>query len=393
MMQPIQLSATDASVLGATAVPPRWDDLSREVYCLLGMPIDAIDLATFIKFVEDAGLRRASFLISTPNLNFLVKSHLDAKFREALLHSELCPADGMPIVWIARLLGIPIRERAAGSDMFEMLKGKDRFGTPLTLCLFGGASGIVDAATKAINEDSRGLRCVSAINPGFGTVEEMSRDDIIEKINMSRADFLVVALSADKGQQWLLQNGNRLQIPIRAQLGAVINFTAGNVKRAPRLLRKLGFEWLWRIKEEPHLWRRYWHDGVTLAWLMTTRVMPLIVGSFRQRLFGDRWRNLAIGQSQDREAFTLTLSGAATAQSARRVIPLFRGALATKKAIRIDLSGACAIDARFLGLCMMLKKLTMKQGTDLQFIGASLPLRRSFRLHGVDYLLSPNQTR
>jgi N-acetylglucosaminyldiphosphoundecaprenol N-acetyl-beta-D-mannosaminyltransferase len=117
------------------------------------------------------------------------------------------------------------------------------------------------------------------------------------------------------------------------------------------------------------------------------------VGSFRQRLFGDRWRNLAIGQSQDREAFTLTLSGAATAQSARRVIPLFRGALATKKAIRIDLSGACAIDARFLGLCMMLKKLTMKQGTDLQFIGASLPLRRSFRLHGVDYLLSPNQTR
>jgi N-acetylglucosaminyldiphosphoundecaprenol N-acetyl-beta-D-mannosaminyltransferase len=393
MMQPIQLSDTDASVLGAATDHPRWDDLSREVYCLLGIPIDAIDLATFIKLVEDAGLRRASFFISTPNLNFLVKSQLDAKFREALLHSELCPADGMPIVWIARLLGIPIRERAAGSDMFEMLKGKDRYGKPLTLCLFGGAPGIVDAATKVINENSRGLRCVSAINPGFGSVEEMSRDDIIEKINMSRADFLVVALSADKGQQWLLQNRNVLQVPIRAQLGAVVNFTAGNVKRAPRLVRKLGLEWLWRIKEEPHLWRRYWHDGVTLTWLLTSRVLPLMFRRFRQYLFGDRWRNLAIGQSQDPEAFTVTLSGAATAPSARRAIPLFRGALAAKKAIRIDLSGACAIDARFLGLCMMLKKLAMKQGTDLQFIGASSPLRRSFRLHGVDYLLSSNQSR
>src|SRR5580704_19030317 len=162
MMQPIQLSATDASVLGATAVPPRWDDLSREVYCLLGMPIDAIDLATFIKFVEDAGLRRASFLISTPNLNFLVKSHLDAKFREALLHSELCPADGMPIVWIARLLGIPIKHRVAGSDIFDKLKAEPGTARPLRLFLFGGAMGAAATAASAINSKPGGLRCVGS---------------------------------------------------------------------------------------------------------------------------------------------------------------------------------------------------------------------------------------
>ena len=65
-------------------------------------------------------------------------------------------------------------------------------------------------------------------------------------------DFLAVSLGAKKGQAWLLRNHHRLQIPVRAHLGATINFQTGTVKRAPASIRQaLGFEWLWRIKEEP----------------------------------------------------------------------------------------------------------------------------------------------
>src|SRR5208282_5209042 len=90
----------------APAIP---DDLSREVYCILGMPIDAIEMPAVLHSIDAAAANGAPFLISTPNLNWLVNSQQDAEFRESVLLSDLCPTDGMPIVWIARLMGLPIK--------------------------------------------------------------------------------------------------------------------------------------------------------------------------------------------------------------------------------------------------------------------------------------------
>ena len=102
------------------------DDLSRNVYCVLGMPIDDVDFPTALRRIEQAANGQAPFLLSTPNLNFLINFRGLPEFRESLLLSDLCPADGIVVVWVARLLGIPIKERAAGSDLFEALKHKRR---------------------------------------------------------------------------------------------------------------------------------------------------------------------------------------------------------------------------------------------------------------------------
>ena len=75
-----------------------------------------------LRSIDTAAEGASPFLISTPNINFLVNSQTDPQFRESLLLSDLCPPDGMPVVWIARLLGIPIRRRVAGSDILESLK-------------------------------------------------------------------------------------------------------------------------------------------------------------------------------------------------------------------------------------------------------------------------------
>src|SRR6202035_5028024 len=99
---------------------------------------------------------------------------------------------------------------------------------------------IAAAAGRALNAEPGGLQCVGSFFPGFGTLEDMSRDDIIDKINSSDADFLVASLSAKKGQLWLQRNHHRLRIPIRSHLGAAMNFEAGSVKRAPPVMRKYG---------------------------------------------------------------------------------------------------------------------------------------------------------
>jgi N-acetylglucosaminyldiphosphoundecaprenol N-acetyl-beta-D-mannosaminyltransferase len=376
--------------LGTKSSVPE-DDLSRNVYCVLGMPVDATEMPSVLRDIRTAAVSKAAFLISTPNLNFLVNFQSDPEFRESLLLSDLCSADGMPIVWIARLLSVPIKNRIAGSDIFDALRTEQYSANPLKVFLFGGAEGVAAAACQALNVQRGGLYCVGSLYPGFCSVDEMSRDDIIDSINSSDADFLVASLGAQKGQLWLQRNHHRLLIPVRAHLGAVINFQAATVKRAPLIVRKLGLEWLWRIKEEPHLWRRYLNDGLVLLRLLFTRVLPLAIWTWWLRLRYERGNDLVIKQTHDHGTFTVSLFGPATARHVDKVIPVFGGAIATKKQIVIDFSDTCSIDARFLGFLLMLRKKHKGSVGNLIVRGLSPRLKNLFRLNGLEFLLSSDE--
>jgi N-acetylglucosaminyldiphosphoundecaprenol N-acetyl-beta-D-mannosaminyltransferase len=361
------------------------DDLSREVYCILGLPFDAIGMREVLRRIESAAPGQTPFLIATPNLNSLVISELDRDFRELLLLSDLCTADGMPIIWIAWLIGIPIKNRIAGSDIFDALKAEHSTAHPLKMFLFGGPEGVAEAASRALNSQPSGVYCGGWFYPGFGSVEEMSRDDIIDNINSSGADFLVASLGNQKGHLWLQRNHYRLSIPVRAHLGATLNFQAGTVRRAPPIMRKFGLEWLWRIKEEPYLCRRYWNDGRVLLRLLFTHVLPFAFWAWWLRLRYERSEDLIITQAHGCDAVTLSLSGPANARDVDKAISAFREAIATKKQIALDFSNTCAIDARFLGLLLMLKKKLKNAGAAPNFVGLSPNLKKIFRLNGLDF--------
>ncbi len=201
------------------------EELRRDVHGMLGIPIDAIDMDGVLSRIYTAAATARPLWISTPNLDFLSSSRSDSEFRQSLLLSDLCVPDGMPIVWISRTLGIPIKRRIAGADIFAMLKKRP---TPhLTTFLFGGAEGIAALASRRINQEKCGLSCVGTLYPGFRPVEDMSGSAIIETINRSEALILAVGLSAKKGQPWLLRNRDRLTIPIRASLGRPSIFRPG----------------------------------------------------------------------------------------------------------------------------------------------------------------------
>jgi len=378
----------DGATPGLVVNGATLDDLSREVYCILGIPVDAIEMPAVLRRIETAAASRVPFLISTPNLNFLVNSQSDSDFRESLFLSDLCPADGMSIVWIARLVGVPIKHRIAGSDFFDKLKAEYNSAKPLKVFLFGGAEGVAATASRALNARPGGLYCVGSLCPGFGSIEEMSRHDIIDHINSSNADFLAVSLGAKKGQSWLMRNHHRLLIPIRAHLGASINFQAGTLRRAPPIMREFGLEWLWRIKEEPYLWRRYWNDGSVLLRLLLTRVLPLAIWTWWLQLKHKRHgQDLIITQALSHESVTVSLSGPATDRHVDRIITAFNDAIATKKPIVIDFSNTHVVDARFLGLLLMLRKKVKGSGANPIFAGLSPGLKGVFRLSGLGFLL------
>lgn len=205
--------------------------------------------------------------LSTPNLSFVMAARSSEEFKQSVLCSDLVVADGTPILWLARKQGTPLPERVAGADIFDALRygaAKHQLGRPMKVFFFGGPPGVAEQACQVLNEETARTGCmegVGAIYPGHGTVEDMSAQDLIDQINASGADLLVVALGAAKGQAWIMANRHRLQVPVVSHLGAVVNFVAGTVRRAPAVLRGIGLEWLWRIKEEPQLFSRYWQDG------------------------------------------------------------------------------------------------------------------------------------
>ncbi len=244
--------------------------MKNRVVCLLGLPLDAVTMDETVQRVREAARTRQRLFLSTPNLNFLIGCRHDAAFRQSVIDSDMSVADGMPLVWLSRLLGTPLPERVTGSGLFERLRSDPLPAgeAPLKVYFFGGAPGVAQAASQQLNAMGGGLVCVGHESPGFGSIEDMSSAETLARIDASGADFLVVALGAAKGQAWIQRNRARLQVPVLSHLGAVINFAAGTVSRAPAWMQKTGLEWLWRIKEEPALWRRYWRDGKALLTLL-----------------------------------------------------------------------------------------------------------------------------
>ena len=181
-------------------------------------------------------------------------------------------------------------------------------------------------------------------------------------------------MGADKANLWLQRNHDRLKIPIRAQLGATLNFQAGTTKRAPVRMQKSGLEWLWRIKEEPRLWRRYLADGVVLGQLMLTHVIPLLIvlsngtacaggKSTTSKSTGPRAEFGLISHFRRRNHAEPSESRPLICKMRRR----------RRKNVVINLAGTRRIDARFIGSLLVLHKRLKEQQLRMQLTVSAPP--------------------
>ncbi len=156
------------------------------------------------------------------------------------------------------------------------------------------------------------------------------------------------------------------------------------------MIRAWGLEWLWRIKEEHYLWKRYLNDGVVLLGLLLTRVLPLaLMTGWHQFRRKDQGQGLLIRKRHDDKTIMISLCGIASERHVPKAISFFQEALTGCKNITIDLSNTRMIDARFLGLLLMLRKELRSRGARLTFTGMSNAIERTFRLSEVGFLLSP----
>jgi N-acetylglucosaminyldiphosphoundecaprenol N-acetyl-beta-D-mannosaminyltransferase len=367
---------------------PRDDDFDRDTWCLLGLPYDAVSMQAACEIISEAALTRHNCFFSTPNLNFSISALDDLAFRNTVINSELSLIDGMPLLWMARLLGTGLAEKVSGSDLFDQLCHRSPPGkTMIKVFLFGGEAGVAEIASEKINATESGITCAGFLNPGFGSIEDISRPEIINEINAAKADFLVVALGARKGQLWIDRNRQRLQVPVVSHLGAVVNFVAGNVKRAPVWMQTSGLEWVWRILQEPLLWKRYFLDGMGFTWLFFTRVLPYAVFRKLQAVRLAEVKPVVCRVNEGKEQTVIAIKGSCLHRTIAPLRMVFREASSGSRSIKLDLSEVAVVDGAFLGLCLMLLKQVTVAGGELTISGLNPSLVRIFRWNCVDYLL------
>ena len=363
-------------------VPPDLEQLP--VHWLLGVPLDPISLATAMRKIDTALTARRRLVIATLNVNFLSLASRDPDFRECLLKVELSVVDGMPLVWLGRLLGIPGLTRVAGSTLVERLRRRNS-GRQVRTFFFGGDEGVADAANRNLAASTGDLRGAGSLNPGRGSVEDLSAASILEAINASNADFLAVALGARKGHQWIERNRAALTAPVISHVGAAVGFLAGTLRRAPRLLQRTGFEWLWRLFQEPALARRYAGDALFLIREVASAVVPLLV-----------WRAYA-AVAQTSAPITIATDGTNVeirGAFVARTLPELKVAVATLQASRHDeivikLAAISDLDCAALGYLYELRHRAHPRER-VRVVGSGSLLVRLLRWHRATALVGPS---
>jgi N-acetylglucosaminyldiphosphoundecaprenol N-acetyl-beta-D-mannosaminyltransferase len=188
----------------------------------------------------------------TVNPEFVMAAQRNPIFRQCINEAALVMPDGIGVVWVARYLGKPTPERVTGVDtLVELAKRCAIKG--YRLYLLGAAVGVAEAAGERLRTLAPGLQIAGSYAGSPVLAEE---DEIIERIRVARADVLCVAYGAPAQDVWIRRNLTRLPVAVAMGVGGSFDFLTGRQQRAPRIMQKLGLEWLYRLYREPWRWHR-----------------------------------------------------------------------------------------------------------------------------------------
>jgi len=221
---------------------------------VVGVPIDALSgeqlVDTIFSWVADAGPTRSAIGVNAHVVNLAAG---DEQFARDVRRADLAYADGQSVVWAARLLGTPVPERVATTDLIHPLAERAA-AEGVRLFFYGGRPGVAALAAERLAVAHPGLSI--AVRDGYVPAAEMAA--LVDEINATGAGLLFVGLGDPLQQRWISENRDALTVPAVLSCGGLFDWTSGSNRRAPRWMIRAGLEWLWRLIIEPRrLARRY----------------------------------------------------------------------------------------------------------------------------------------
>ena len=223
-------------------------------YPILNTYVNAISLDETLDEIEKIiarGVPTQHVVINASKVNLM---EADPELASIVNECPLINADGASIVWAAKKLGVPLRERVTGIDLFQRLVGLAS-EKGYRIYLFGAKEEVV-TKVKAIFEDRYpGIQIVGYRNGYFTEADE---PQIVSDMAASGADMMFVAFSSPKKEYWVHKYIDQIGIPFVMGVGGSFDVVAGVTDRAPTWMQEHGLEWFYRFIQEPgRLWKRY----------------------------------------------------------------------------------------------------------------------------------------
>ncbi|WP_372422887.1 WecB/TagA/CpsF family glycosyltransferase [Salinarimonas chemoclinalis] len=224
---------------------------------ILGVDVAMVNVRRALDEVAGFVARRETRTVCFSDVHSIMRAQEDPAHRAALAAADLVMPDGQPLAWTGRLRGHAGVERVCGPDFltaFCRATAAQGWGH----YFYGGADGVAHALAERLAAQAPGLVVAGAETPPFRALSEEERQETLARIRASGARVLWVGLGCPKQEKWLHDNGPALEGIVCLGVGAAFDFATGRVRRAPRVMRRLGLEWLHRLASEPRrLWRRY----------------------------------------------------------------------------------------------------------------------------------------
>ena len=183
--------------------------------------------------------------VVTPNPEFLRTAKVDEAFRQALNQASLVLPDGIGVIYGAKILGTPLKQKLPGIEFAEHLMEK-MAEEKKTLYLLGAKPGIAEQAAEKLRERYPGL-VIAGTHDGYFQKDE----PVVADIRASMADVVFVCLGAPKQEKWMARNGTATGAHLLLGLGGSLDVFAGVVQRAPEIFSKTGMEWFYRLLKQP----------------------------------------------------------------------------------------------------------------------------------------------
>jgi N-acetylglucosaminyldiphosphoundecaprenol N-acetyl-beta-D-mannosaminyltransferase len=237
----------------------RWWPRSR----MLNVWIDNLSMQQLLAEL-DVGI------VWTLNPDHLYHLQRNAAFYNAYQQADFITSDSKYVYWACGWLGRRIQEKVSGSDLVPAFCHHHRSNPNIRVFLLGAKPGVAHKAQQRINEREGREVVVGAHGPSMNFVnDEQETQQVIEMINNSGANVLIVGLGAPKQEIWITRFRQQMpDVKIYMGVGAVIDYEADVVKRAPSWMTRNGLEWVYRITTEPkRYWRRYLRD-MEFFWLI-----------------------------------------------------------------------------------------------------------------------------
>ncbi|WP_080063347.1 WecB/TagA/CpsF family glycosyltransferase [Ruminiclostridium hungatei] len=224
----------------------------RKIVEIAGINLDDISMEQAVERIYEFISSAENHSVFTPNAEIMMEGITDKNMKALLNGADMLVADGAGVVLASKLLGREVTEKVSGFDLVKnLLKAASQ--RPVKFYLFGGKPGIAEKANANIICDYPGAEVVGTRSGYFTSDDEAS---IIEDINSSGAEVLLVCLGAPKQELWITANKHRLKVKASLGVGGTMDVLAGNVKLAPDFFRNHGLEWLYRLYKEPWRFKR-----------------------------------------------------------------------------------------------------------------------------------------